>query len=81
VIQIGLLKLLGTTTVQKGLCYVALTISVIVLIFFFLDLVLGLAGMEQTAPFKFASLITDIVFIVSSLILGMLSFLTLREQV
>lgn len=66
---------------QKGLCYVALTISVIVLIFFFLDLVLGLAGMEQTAPFKFASLITDIVFIVSSLILGMLSFLTLREQV
>jgi len=67
--------------VQKGLCYVALTISVIVLIFFFLDLVLGLAGMEQTAPFKFASLITDIVFIVSSLILGMLSFLTLREQV
>ena len=66
---------------QKGLCYVALTISVVVLIFFFLDLVLGLAGMEQTAPFKFASLITDIVFIVSSLILGMLSFLTLREQV
>ena len=74
-------EILGIITVQKGLCYVALTISVIVLIFFFLDLVLGLAGMEQTAPFKFASLITDIVFIVSSLILGMLSFLTLREQV
>ena len=74
-------EILGIITVQKGLCYVALTISVIVLIFFLLDLVLGLAGMEQTAPFKFASLITDIVFIVSSLILGMLSFLTLREQV
>lgn len=66
---------------QKGLCYVALTISVVVLIFFLLDLGLGLAGMEQTAPFKFASLITDIVFIVSSLVLGVLSFLTLREQV
>ena len=66
---------------QKGLCYVSLTISVVVLIFFLLDLGLGLAGMEQTAPFKFASLVTDIVFIVSSLILGAFSFLTLRDQV
>ena len=74
-------EILGIITVQKGLCYVALTISVVVLIFFLLDLGLGLAGMEQTAPFKYASLLTDIVFIVSSLTLGVLSFLTLREQV
>ena len=80
-IRIGLLKLLGTTTVQKGLCYVALTISVVVFIFFLLDLGLGMAGMQQTAPFKYASLLADIVFLASSLILGWLSFLTLRDQV
>ena len=72
---------LGITTVQKGLCYVALTISVVVFIFFLLDLILGFAGMAQTAPFKFASLFTDIVFLVSSLTLAVLSFMTLREQV
>ena len=66
---------------QKGLCYVALTLSVVVFIFFLLDLVLGFLGMAQTAPFKFASPITDVVFLVSSATLGALSFFTLREQV
>ena len=74
-------KNLGTTTVQKGLCYIALTLSVVVFIFFLLDIVLGLLGMAQTAPFKYASLLTDIVFLVSSATLGLLSFQTLREQV
>ena len=66
---------------QKGLCYIALTLSVVVFIFFLLDVVLGMADMAQTAPFKYASLLTDIVFLVSSATLGTLSFLTLREQI
>ena len=66
---------------QKGLCYIALTLSVVVFIFFLLDIGLGLFGMAQTAPFKYASLLTDIVFLVSSATLGVLSFFTLREQV
>ena len=66
---------------QKGLCYVALTLSVVVFIFFLLDVGLGLAGMAQTAPFKYASLLIDIVFLVSSATLGVLAFFTLREQV
>ena len=66
---------------QKGLCYVALTLTVVVFIFFLLDLVLGLAGMAQTAPFKYASLLIDIVFLISSAILGVLSFYTLKDQV
>ena len=66
---------------QKGLCYIALTLSAVVFIFFLLDIILGLAGMAQTAPFKYANLLTDIVFLVSSATLGALSFFTLREQI
>ena len=66
---------------QKGLCYIALTLSVVVFIFFLLDLGLGFFGMAQTAPFKFASWFTDVVFLISSATLAVLSFLTLREQI
>lgn len=66
---------------QKGLCYIALTLSVVVFIFFLLDVCLGLAGMAQTAPFRYASILIDIVFLVSSATLGVLSFFTLRDQV
>jgi hypothetical protein len=67
--------------VQKGLCITALTIAVIVLALFLADLILGLAGMFQLAPFKYANMIVDIVFIICSLVLGVMSWFTLREQV
>jgi len=67
--------------VQKVLCYFSLTISVIVLALFLADLILGMAGMVEIAPFKYASMVMDIVFAVCALILGVLSFFTLREQV
>ena len=66
---------------QKGLCIAALTIAVIVFALFVADLALGLAGMNQIAPFKYANMIIDIVFIVCSLILAIMSWFTLREQV
>lgn len=66
---------------QKGLCYVALTISSVVLLLFLADLILGLSGMPQLAPFKYASMVTDIIFTVASLILAVMSFYTLRDQV
>lgn len=66
---------------QKVLCYFSLTISVIVLALFLADLILGMAGMVEIAPFKYASMVMDIVFAVCALILGVLSFFTLREQV
>ncbi len=66
---------------QKGLCIAALTISVIVFVLYLLDLAMGLAGQQQLAPFNYASLVTDIVFLVASLCLGLMSFFTLREQV
>jgi len=67
--------------VQKGLCIAALTIAVIVFALFLADLCLGLAGMNQIAPFKYANMIIDIVFIVCSLVLAVMSWFTLREQV
>ena len=72
---------LRTSAVQKGLCIAALTIAVIVFALFLADLILGFAGMEPIAPFKFADWIIDVVFVVCSLILAIMSWLTLREQV
>ena len=53
----------------------------IVLALFLADLILGMAGMVEIAPFKYASMVMDIVFVVCALVLGTLSFFTLREQV
>ena len=72
---------LRISSVQKGLCIAALTIAVIVFALFLADLILGLAGMNQIAPFKYANMIIDIVFVVCSLALAIMSWFTLREQV
>ena len=66
---------------QKGLCIAALTISVIVFVLFLADLMLGLAGMNDIAPFKYADLTIDIVFSVCSLALALMSWFTFKEQV
>ena len=66
---------------QKGLCIAALIISVIVFALFLADLILGMAGMHEVAPFKYADLTIDIVFSVCSLILAIMSWFTLKEQV
>ena len=65
----------------KGLCIIALTISIIVLALFLADLIMGLSGMQHLAPFKYANMTFDIVAIVCSAILGIMSWFTFREQV
>jgi len=67
--------------VQKGLCIAALTISLIVFVLFLADLILGhFMNSQDIAPFKGENMPIDIVFIVCSLILGLLSWFTYREQ-
>ena len=66
---------------QKGLCIAALTISVIVFVLFLADLVFLLLGNLDLAPFKGANLPVDVVFVVCSLALALLSWFTYREQV
>jgi hypothetical protein len=67
--------------VQKGLCFAALAISVIVFALFLADLVLGLLEMRTMAPFKYANMTIDIVFSIAALVLAVMSWLTLKEQV
>lgn len=66
---------------QKALCIAALAIAVIVFALFLADLILGLAGNFEIAPFKFANQTIDIVFVVCSAILALLSWFTFKEQV
>ncbi len=65
---------------QKGLCITAITIAVIVFAVFLADLILGLLGMVEFAPFKFANMIIDIVFVICALGVGVLSWYTYKEQ-
>jgi len=67
--------------VQKALCIAALAIAVIVFALFLADLILGLAGMFEIAPFKYANSTIDVVFVVCSLMLAVLSWFTFKEQV
>ncbi|MCL2623300.1 MAG: hypothetical protein FWD31_06490 [Planctomycetaceae bacterium] len=57
----------------KVLCLFALVVSAIIFLIFFLDLILGI-------PFARVSMIMDIGFVVSSVIIGVFSFLTFQEQ-
>ena len=66
---------------QKGLCITALTMAVIVFAIFLADLVFGLMSMPNLAPFKNENLIINIVMVVCSLIVGVLSWFTYKEQV
>ena len=65
----------------KALCLTALVISILVFLLFFSDLLLYYVGMGNIAPFRGAHLGIDVVFSICAAILGVLSFLTFREQV
>ena len=65
----------------KGLCITALTIAVIVFALFLADLVLGLAGMPNMAPFKYNNLVMDLIFLTCSAVLAVMSWFTFRDQV
>lgn len=65
----------------KVLCIIALVISLLTFVLFLADLLMGMSGNVALAPFKYSNMIVDIVFVVSSGVLGVLSWFTLREQV
>jgi hypothetical protein len=65
----------------KVLCIIALVVSLLFFVLFLADLLMGLSGNVALAPFKYANMIVDIVFVIGSGVLGVLSWLTLREQV
>ncbi len=64
----------------KALCLIGLVIASLVFLIFLLDLVLGLSGLVAMAPFRYASITMDIIFMVSSGGLAYMAWTTFREQ-
>jgi hypothetical protein len=60
----------------KALCWAGLVIAILVLALFLFDLV----APATMAPFQKSSILLDIVFVVASIALVYLSWMTLREQ-
>jgi hypothetical protein len=70
----------GTRRMPKALCMAGMVIAILVFILFLLDLVFGLVGPVWLAPFKSASRLMDIAFVICAIALGFLSWMTFREQ-
>lgn len=76
----------ATATSQKGwlmpkaLCLVGLVLSILVFLIFALDLILGLSGMVAQAPFRSASPMVDVIFMVGAAGLSWVAWSTFREQ-
>ncbi len=63
----------------KYLCLTGLVVSGLIALIFLMDLLFGLTGMMSLAPFKLISPMLDIVLLVSSVVLGLLSWTSFRE--
>ena len=64
----------------KALCLISLVVAAILFLLFTADFGMSMAGMSG-APLQGASMLMDIAFMVLSIILGVMSWLTFREQV
>lgn len=64
----------------KVLCLIGMAVSILVFLIFLLDLIFGMSGMMDWAPFRLTSPVMDILFLISSLGLAIMGWLTFREQ-
>jgi hypothetical protein len=64
----------------KALCLIGMVMAILVLIIFLADLGLGLGGLIDLAPFRYASLTMDIIFVISAAALAYVAWATFREQ-
>ncbi len=64
----------------KALCLIGLVIASLVFLIFLLDLVLGLGGLKNMAPFHSASILMDIIFMLASGGLCYAAWLSFKEQ-
>ncbi|EMI15373.1 signal peptide protein [Rhodopirellula maiorica SM1] len=64
----------------KALCLISLVASILILVLFLADAVMGLIGMHEVAPMRSASLLMDITFVVVGGVMVYLSWTTYREQ-
>lgn len=64
----------------KALCLSSLAIAIIIVVLFLIDLVMRVAGMADSAPLRGASLLMDLAFVVAGITVGVMSWLTYKEQ-
>ncbi|MBL8873857.1 MAG: hypothetical protein JNK90_29045 [Planctomycetaceae bacterium] len=64
----------------KVFCLIGLGVAALILVIFIADLLFGLIGMKNLAPFYMASMLMDIMFIISAGVLAFLSWSTYKEQ-
>lgn len=64
----------------KALCLIGLVTAGLVFLIFLLDLVLGLSGLTNMAPFRSASILMDIIFMLAAGGLAYVAWLAFREQ-
>lgn len=65
----------------KALCITGMVIAILIFIIFLTDFLLALIGAWSWAPFKGASWMMDIVFVICAGGIGYLSWKTFKEQV
>jgi hypothetical protein len=64
----------------KALCLSSLVASILVVVLFLADAVMGLAGMQDIAPLGYAKPLMNIVFILLGAAMIYMSWSTYREQ-
>ncbi len=64
----------------KALCLISLVASILIVVLFLADAVLGMAGMNEIAPLGSASLMMDFAFVIFGAAMIYLSYSTYREQ-
>lgn len=65
----------------KALCISGMVIAVLIILLFLTDFLLNMFGAVTLAPFKGAQPFMDIVFVICGVVLGLMSWLTFKEQV
>jgi hypothetical protein len=64
----------------KALCLISLVASILIVVLFLADVVMGMMGMQDIAPLRAASSMMDFAFIMIGAAMIYLSWSTYREQ-
>lgn len=64
----------------KALCLIGMVLAILVFLIFLIDLLFGVSGMTDYAPFRSASILMDVLFLISSAAVATMAWLTFKEQ-
>ena len=64
----------------KALCLISLVASILIVVLFLADLAMGMLGMTEIAPLRYASPLMDMTFMFLGGVMIYLSWSTYREQ-